>query len=52
MLQRGRFQSAVRLRVRSLLRDHPATDERIQALLAMPQPSNAEIPGEEPLELA
>ena len=41
-LLRGRFPNAARLRVPSLFRDHPATEERIQSLLAMPQPPNAE----------
>jgi hypothetical protein len=44
MLLRGRFPTAARLRVPSLFRDHPATEERIQALLAMPQPRDAEAP--------
>lgn len=38
MLLRGRFPTVAPLRVPSLLRDHPATEERIRALLAMPQP--------------
>jgi heat shock protein HtpX len=42
MLLRGRFPNAAQLRVPSLFRDHPATEERIQALLAMTQPPNAE----------
>jgi len=42
MLLRGRFPTAAPLRVPSLFRDHPATEERIQALLAMPQPRDAE----------
>jgi heat shock protein HtpX len=41
MLLRGRFPTAAPLRVPSLFRDHPATEERIQALLAMSQPRGA-----------
>jgi len=44
MLLRGRFPSVAPLRVPSLLRDHPATEERIRALLAMPQPRDSETP--------
>lgn len=47
MLLRGRFPNAAQLRVPSLFRDHPATEERIQALLAMPQPPNAEAPDDD-----
>jgi heat shock protein HtpX len=50
MLLRGRFPTAVRIRVPSLLRDHPATEERIRALLAMPQARDAEPAGEDLLE--
>ena len=35
---RGRFPTVAPLRIPSLFRDHPATEERIRALLAMPQP--------------
>jgi heat shock protein HtpX len=42
MLLRGRVPAAVPLRVPALFRDHPATEERIQALLSMPQPRDAE----------
>ena len=35
------------LRVPSLFRDHPATEERIQALLAMSQPRDAEAPDDD-----
>jgi hypothetical protein len=42
MLLRGRFGGAAVLRVPSLFRDHPATEERIHALLAMSQPRDAE----------
>jgi len=41
-LLRGRFPTAAPLRVPSLLRDHPATEERIQALLTMPQLRDAD----------
>jgi heat shock protein HtpX len=44
MLLRGRFPTAALLRVPSLFRDHPATEERIQALLAMPPRRGAEAP--------
>jgi heat shock protein HtpX len=44
MLLRGRFPTAARLRVPSLFRDHPATEERIQALLAMPPRRGAGVP--------
>jgi heat shock protein HtpX len=37
-LLRGRFPSVAPLRVPPLFRDHPATEERIRALLVMPQP--------------
>ena len=47
MLLRGRFPTAAPLRVPSLFRDHPATEERIQALLAMPQPRGAEAPDDD-----
>jgi heat shock protein HtpX len=47
MLLRGRFPTAVPLQVPSLFRDHPATEERIQALLAMPQPRDAEAPDDD-----
>lgn len=47
MLLRGRFPTAAPLRVPSLFRDHPATEERIQALLAMPQPRDAEVPDDD-----
>jgi heat shock protein HtpX len=43
MLLRGRFPTAVPLRVPSLLRDHPATEERIKALLTMPPPRGVDI---------
>jgi heat shock protein HtpX len=42
MLLRGRFPTAVPLRVPSLFRDHPATGERIQALLTMPPACNGD----------
>jgi heat shock protein HtpX len=42
MLLRGRFPTAAPLRVPSLFRDHPATEERIQALLTMPPPCNGD----------
>jgi heat shock protein HtpX len=45
MLRRGRFPASVR--VPSLLRDHPATEERIRALLAMSQPHDAEAPDDD-----
>ena len=35
---RGRFPTVAPLRIPSLLRDHPATEERIRALLSLPQP--------------
>ena len=38
MLLRGRFPTVAPIRIPSLLRDHPATEEPIRALLAMPQP--------------
>jgi len=38
MLFRGRFPTVAPLRIPSLLRDHPATEERIRALLSLPQP--------------
>ena len=44
MLLRGRFPGVAPLRVPSLFRDHPATEERIRALLAMPQPRDSESP--------
>jgi heat shock protein HtpX len=44
MLLRGRFPSVAPLRVPALFRDHPATEERIRALLAMPQPRDSETP--------
>jgi len=47
MLLRGRFRTAASVRVLSLLRDHPATEERIQALLAMSQPRDAEAPDDD-----
>ena len=47
MLLRGRFPTAAPLRVPSLFRDHPATEERIQALLAMQQPHGREPPDED-----
>ena len=47
MLLRGLFPNAAPLRVPSLFRDHPATEERIQALLAMPQPPDAEAPDDD-----
>jgi heat shock protein HtpX len=47
MLLRGRFRTATSVRVPSLLRDHPATEERIQALLDMPQPPDAEAPDDD-----
>ena len=49
-LLRGRFPNAARLRVPSLFRDHPATEERIRALLAMPQPSDADVADRTTLE--
>jgi heat shock protein HtpX len=49
MLLRGRFPTAAPLRVPSLFRDHPATDERIQALLAMPQPHGRGAPDDDPM---
>jgi heat shock protein HtpX len=50
MLLRGQFPSVARLRVPSLLRDHPATEARIRALLAMPQPPGAGAADEDALE--
>jgi len=50
MLLRGRFPTAVRIRVPSLLRDHPATEERIRALLAMPQARDVDPAGDNLLE--
>jgi heat shock protein HtpX len=50
MLLRRRFPTAVRIRVPSLLRDHPATEERIRALLAMPQAREVDPAGEDLLE--
>jgi heat shock protein HtpX len=50
MLLRGRFRTATPVRVPSLLRDHPATEERIQALLAMSQPRDAEAPDDDLME--
>jgi heat shock protein HtpX len=46
MLLRGRLPTTAVLRVPSLFRDHPATEERIQALLAMPQPRDARFAGD------
>jgi Zn-dependent protease with chaperone function len=45
----SRFCCAVgfRLQVPSLFRDHSATEERIQALLAMPQPGGAAVSDDE-----
>jgi heat shock protein HtpX len=51
MLLRGRFPTAAPLRVPSLFRDHPATEERIQALLAMPQPRDAGISNNDLIDL-
>jgi heat shock protein HtpX len=51
MLLRGRFPTAMPLRLLSLFRDHPATEQRIQPLLAMPQPRDFEAEEEETLEL-
>ncbi|MBO0737670.1 MAG: M48 family metalloprotease [Alphaproteobacteria bacterium] len=51
MLLRGRFPTTARLRVWSLFRDHPATEERIQALLAMPQPGDDSAARDDLLEL-
>lgn len=42
MLLRGRFPGVVPLRVPSLFRDHPATEERIRALLSMPRLRDSE----------
>lgn len=50
MLLRGRLPTVAPLRVPSLFRDHPATEERIRALLAMPQPSDADVAGRTALE--
>jgi heat shock protein HtpX len=47
MLLRGRFEYAAVLRVPSLFRDHPATEERIQALLATSQSLDAESPNDD-----
>jgi heat shock protein HtpX len=50
MLLRGRFPTAVPLRVPPLFRDHPATEERIQALLTMPPHRDADtVPSEDDL---
>jgi heat shock protein HtpX len=49
MLLRGRFGGAAALRVPSLFRDHPATEERIQALLAMSRAHDAEGPHDDPV---
>lgn len=40
MLLRGRFPGARVLRVPALLRDHPATEQRIRRLLALPRPGD------------
>ncbi len=47
MLLRGRFPAAAMLRVPPLFRDHPATEERIQALLSMSQPRDGEAPDDD-----
>jgi hypothetical protein len=47
MLLRGRFRTVASVRVPSLLRDHPATEERIETLLAMSQPRDAEAPDDD-----
>jgi heat shock protein HtpX len=47
MLLHGRFPTVATLRVPSLFRDHPATEERIEALLAMQQPHGREPPDED-----
>jgi heat shock protein HtpX len=48
LLLEARFPGARLLRVPALLRDHPATEERIRRLRAMPQGPDAELNGEQP----
>ena len=48
-LLRNRYPGSALLRVPSLFRDHPATEERIQRLLAM-APATDQGPGDEALE--
>jgi heat shock protein HtpX len=52
MLLRGRFPTAAPLRVPSLLRDHPATEQRIQALLAVPQLRHTDVADDDLLEFS
>jgi heat shock protein HtpX len=50
MLLRGRLPMAATLRVPSMFRDHPATEERIQALSAMPQRHDVDAAADDLLE--
>jgi heat shock protein HtpX len=50
-LLRGRFPLAASLRVPSIFRDHPATEERIRQLSAMLQPRDTEAAEDDPLDL-
>ena len=53
LLLEARFPGARLLRVPALLRDHPATEERIRRLRAMPQGPDGEANGDRrPLEPA
>src|SRR5271169_4270890 len=52
MLLRGRFPTVAPLRIPSLFRDHPATEERIRALLAMPQPPGVDTADDNAVQFA
>ena len=52
MLLRGRFPTVAPIRIPSLLRDHPATDERIRALLSMRQPPRIDAVDDDAVQFA